>query len=52
MQKIGFGRKLGRARTKHLSAQIIPDKILGIKWRNPVKLDSKRKVWYPFLRAL
>ena len=29
----------------------IPDKIFGTKWRNPVKLDRRRKVWYLFLRA-
>ena len=29
----------------------IPDKIFGTKWRNPVKLDRRRKVWYLFLRV-
>ena len=27
----------------------ISDKIFGTKWRNPVKLGRKRKVWYLFL---
>ena len=50
-QKTGVGRRLGRVRTKNLLAQTIPDKIFGTKWRNPVKLDRKRKDWYPFLRV-
>ena len=29
----------------------IPNKIFGTKWRTPVKLDRKRKVWYLFLRV-
>ena len=32
------------------SLSTISDKIFGTKWRNPVKLDRKRKVWYLFLR--
>ena len=27
------------------------DKIFETKWRNPVKLDKERKVWYLFFRA-
>ena len=50
-QKIEVERGLGRVRTKHLLVQTIPDKIFGTKWSNPVKLDTKRKVWYLFLRA-
>ena len=34
-----------------LSYSTIPDKILGTKWSNPVKLDRKKKVWYLFLRV-
>ena len=51
-QKLGVGRTLGRVRTKNMLAQTIWDKIFGIKWNNPVKLDRKRKVWYVFLRNL
>ena len=29
----------------------ILDKIFGTKWRNPVKLDRARKVWYLLLRV-
>ena len=29
----------------------IPDKIFGTRWRNPVKLDRKRRVWYLILRV-
>ena len=29
----------------------IPDKVLGTKWSNPVRLDRNRKVWYLFLRG-
>ena len=29
----------------------IPDKIFGTKWRNPIKLNIKEIVWYPFLRV-
>ena len=43
-QKIGVGRRLGRARIKNLLAQTIPEKIFGTKWSNQVKLDRKRKV--------
>ena len=50
-QKIGVRRGLGGVRTKNLLAQTIPDKVCGIKWSNPVKLDRKRKVWYVFLRV-
>ena len=32
------------------SPSTISDKIFGTEWRNPVKLDRKRKVWYLFLR--
>ena len=27
----------------------IPDKIFGATWRNPVKLERERNVWYLFL---
>ena len=30
---------------------IIPDKIFGTNWSNPVKLGRKRKVGYLFLRV-
>ena len=30
-------------------AQTIPDKILGAKWTNPVKLDRGRKIWFLIL---
>ena len=29
----------------------IPDKIVGTKWSNPVKMDRKKKVWYLFLHV-
>ena len=29
----------------------IPDKISGAIWKNPVKLDKKRKVWYQVLHV-
>ena len=29
----------------------IPDKILGTKRRNPVKVDRKKEVWYLILRV-
>ena len=38
-------------RAFELRITTIPDKILGTKWSNPVKLDRKRKVWYLFLRV-
>ena len=47
-KKIGVGRGLGGVRMNNVLAQTIPDKIFGIKWRNPVKLDRNRKVWYLF----
>ena len=50
-QKIGIGRELRRGKTKNMLAQTIPDKIFGTKWSNPVKLDTKRKVWDLFLRV-
>ena len=50
-QKIRIGGGLGQVRAKNMLAQIIPDKIFGIKWNNPVKLDRKRKFWYLFLRV-
>ena len=51
MLKNEVGRKTNQIRTKKLLAQIMPDKIFGTKWRNTVKLDRKRKVWYLFLRV-
>ena len=50
-QKIVVARGLIRVRTKNLLAQTIPDKVFGTKWRNPVKQDRKRKVWYVLLRV-
>ena len=50
-QKIGVGTRLGGERIKNLLSQTIPDKIFGTKWSNPVKLDTKKKVWYLFLRV-
>ena len=45
----------GRVDTKELKKNrklpIIPDKIVGTKWNNPVKLDRRRKVWYLLLRV-
>ena len=32
-----------------LPSATILERIFGTKWRNPVKLDRKRKVWYLFL---
>ena len=39
---------IGLIRKLHNTLPTIPDKIFGTKWNNPVKLDSKRKVWYLF----
>ena len=50
-KKIGVGRGLSRVRTKNLVVQTILDKILRTKWSNPVKVDTKRKVWYVFLHV-
>ena len=36
---------------KNRKLPIIPDKIVGTKWNNPVKLDRRRKVWYLLLRV-
>ena len=43
-------RRLGWVSIKNLLVQTIPNKIIGTKWSNPVKLDTKRKVWYLFFR--
>ena len=41
---------MSQAKTKTLFAQTILGKIFGTKWRNPVKLDRKRKFQYLLLR--
>ena len=43
--------QISSKRESRLVLPTIPDKILGTKWSNPVKLDRKRKVWYLFLRG-
>ena len=48
-KKIEVWRILSRVRTKNLLAETVLDKIFGTKYRIPVILDWKRKVWYPFL---
>ena len=48
---MGIGRGLGQVRTKNWLAKTIPDKIFETKWRNPIKLERKKKVWYLFLCA-
>ena len=35
--------------SKNVLAQTMPDKILGTKWSNPVKLDRNKKGWYLLL---
>ena len=32
-----------------LISSTIPGEIFGKKWRNPVKLDKKIKIWYQIL---
>ena len=39
---------LGRDRTKNLLPQAISEKIFGIKWSNPVKVDRKKKFGMSF----
>ena len=50
-QKIADRRVLCQVRVKSLLAQIIPNKIFGTNWSNPVKLDRQRKILYLFLRV-
>ena len=39
-----------------INVSTIPDRVYGAKWRNWVKLERERKVWYPvfpcFLSAI
>ena len=42
-------RRLCQVKTQTLVVQTILEKISGEKYRNTVKLDRKRKVWYPLL---
>ena len=40
-----------RSQRYDINRPAILDKIYGAKWKNPVKLDKKRKVWYQILCA-
>ena len=48
-QIIKVSRRLCQVKTKTLVAQIILEKIFGAKYKNEVKLDRMRKVWYLLL---
>ena len=50
-QKIRVVRGLGQVRIKTFLVQTIRGKIFGTKFRNPVKLDKKRKIGYLLLRV-
>ena len=49
MSKNWSWKETGPGKYKNFLAQAIPDKSFETKWSDPVKLDSKRKVWYLFL---
>ena len=48
IKKVKVWRRLAQIKPKNLFAQIILDKILGAKYRNPVKLDSGKQFGMKF----